>query len=608
MKRSLPLPPCVPRTRLRRVATKQMIAILLIVVHIQSALGSKRHSRLFSNHFHQGTHNEELLDGIGHCRRNISSGILIGIPRTLDQKSYALRGGGSAIKSTSRDPYRNESRPSSDSDNNSRYFPQTITVRVTTLHVPSILSEFGSVCKNTLLPVAKEVAFVCRDRLLPFAMEARDQALDRIRHCNYTTQRKTEVQTALPPAPEPLERNKEWRKSAEQTSGTEKRTRTRTAGWRRRNADEKLKPRKNGIRVRNQSSSMDDQQSYAARSQLESAGAFRSSSFRPASSITTALLPSRVLKLSLIAIALTEALDRMGILCVCLELPSVIGAEIRAVWRRSILPLAALIRRKLSSISLDWWKPRWKTIYHGWLEPSTQSLFEAVQTTNAKRFVGSLVETLSTTKAVFAFGTAAGMIAIPLVWTITLRFWKAVLVVVVLSEANRSFKYRRGRSLVWVLGDTPYTLGMALDGALEECAWLMRFCAAYASTLPERWAVGRVEAVDTPVGDGLPRMQIIRPLRPPCVDYRDDCDLDSDDVPYSLGIASSSVAKQQPRGPLSSIQRFRARMAFHVWKFRCWLANRLEDHYASYYSEEYDYSSNSRRIVPTGNNHDYYYK
>jgi hypothetical protein len=209
--------------------------------------------------------------------------------------------------------------------------------------------------------------------------------------------------------------------------------------------------------------------SYASSSLSESSRAFQSSALKSTASLKSVLLPTRVLKLSLLALILAEALDRIGILDE--DTPQIVRARIEHFWRYDVIRLCESIRSKLElwyCRRVRWWVLQFFHMWEndiemgrGWISMYSHS--------------GSSIDppVWSTTKVAFAISTACGMIATPLMFSWSARLFRPVLVVALLAETNHFFK-ERGQKFIGLLGETPHTLGATLDGLLDRCRHLLR--------------------------------------------------------------------------------------------------------------------------------------
>eukprot|EP00532_Pseudo-nitzschia_australis_P018579 CAMPEP_0168293290 /NCGR_PEP_ID=MMETSP0142_2-20121227/7799_1 /TAXON_ID=44445 /ORGANISM="Pseudo-nitzschia australis, Strain 10249 10 AB" /LENGTH=631 /DNA_ID=CAMNT_0008241341 /DNA_START=128 /DNA_END=2023 /DNA_ORIENTATION=- len=460
MKRPLPLS---PQFRWGQRSAAKRIAILLLVIQLVLGGAAKNSAAAVSTPSNSNSNSNNIQSEI---RKR--SGIMIGNSNSNSNNNHKThkpllhkynilipRGGGPPEGSSSNGSYHHPYT-----------LPQTITLKVSTLNIPVILTDFESFCRTRVFPAAKNAT----ERVVGRITEYREQ------------QREAEK--------EQLERNKQWRETAEHETKKKTKAKKNTNTNSPAKAASRIRQRKGADENENETRTNRDSKkqpkvkpqpspiivSYASSSLSESDRAFNSSSFRP-TSLKTALLPTRVLKLSLIAFVLAEALDRVGILYE--DTPAIFKAQAEALWFCNILPLLARLRLRVEMFYHRCWKPRLGKFYHRCIEPywlpAQKQLIQLgiFQKEDRDFFVHKVASLLSTTKATFALGAAAGMIATPVVWTWTTRSWKLVGAVFVLAEANHYCK-RRGRKLVQVLGDTPQTLGATLDGILDQFQRLVR--------------------------------------------------------------------------------------------------------------------------------------
>eukprot|EP00536_Pseudo-nitzschia_multiseries_P001326 jgi/Psemu1/282942/fgenesh1_pg.17_\ len=214
---------------------------------------------------------------------------------------------------------------------NSRYYPalaillvmafHTITVRITTLDLPAILTSAGSL--------------LCK---------AADTVLPRLQQ---QWERQWELKWQRQWQPPPAVGAELGRSSGGGSGGG-----SRGGGGSGSRGGSRDPPKKEP-----------EESSYAASSRSESAGAFGTSSFRPyggtsttTSSATTtnhllATAPAAILRRTLVVLLLVEALDRAGILCVFRDKASRMAGGLRAAWCHRVVP--ALKKPLVSAIAAD---------------------------------------------------------------------------------------------------------------------------------------------------------------------------------------------------------------------------------------------------------------
>ena len=335
------------------------------------------------------------------------------------------------------------------------FLPIAITVAFDA--VPTMVVEVESFFRDRVVPRLRdareeivrriddnrggEIESYFLDRVLPRARDARERFVQRMDDHRKRKERERQEQ---------LKRNEMWREIAERGNWTPV-------------APSSTKRKKNGqIRL----------SSYASSSIVPgSVQALGSSPGRPVS-LKTALLPTRVLKLSLVAIFLAEALDRIGVLYE--DTPEIVKTRIQHFWRYDVLRVYGNIRSRLEG----WYNRRLRR----WiLELRMGDVQQELRRTDSGwwrwRWIGHRPydgpAVWSTTKVAFTAGMAGGMIAAPLLSSCFARIWRPVLAVVAFAETNHHFK-TRGRKFVEVLGETPQTLGATLDGLLERFRQIVR--------------------------------------------------------------------------------------------------------------------------------------
>jgi hypothetical protein len=170
-------------------------------------------------------------------------------------------------------------------------------------------------------------------------------------------------------------------------------------------------------------------------------------------SMSSLLLPSRVFKLTLLALLLAEGLDRIGILYE--DAPALLKSRLDLFWYCNLQP--KLIR----------WKERAQLFYWNQIESMPPNSF---YNTLLSAFSLSF---LSTTKVAFAMGATIGMIASPLLAQGATTYWRPLVAIYGLAEINH-YCTRKGHKFVQWLGETPQTLGATLDGILNQMRNLVR--------------------------------------------------------------------------------------------------------------------------------------
>lgn len=181
-------------------------------------------------------------------------------------------------------------------------------------------------------------------------------------------------------------------------------------------------------------------------------------STKAAMSLLSFLRPSRVARLSLLAFVIAEVLDRLGVLYE--DTPSILKSQLEAFWYYDVEPTLML------------WKAHLQQFYALKIRPHLPS-FLRHDNLSSENLRSNVLSFLSTTKVAFTVGASLGMISSPVFVQCAVRYWKPILAVYSLAEANHYCK-RQGKKLVQRLGDTPQTLGATLDGMLEQCRNLVR--------------------------------------------------------------------------------------------------------------------------------------
>ncbi|KAG7354831.1 hypothetical protein IV203_004187 [Nitzschia inconspicua] len=171
--------------------------------------------------------------------------------------------------------------------------------------------------------------------------------------------------------------------------------------------------------------------------------------------VSALLVPSRVLKLTLLALLIAEGLDRVGILYE--DTPALLKARLEDYWFYTLQP--KLVR----------YKKRMQLFYWNQVEPLLPEAILYSDFYNAPLSFSSVV----TTKVSFAIGASIGMIASPVLSTWICRFWKPIVGVYGLAEVNHHFN-SNGKKFVKWFGETPETLGSILNGLLNQVLNVVR--------------------------------------------------------------------------------------------------------------------------------------
>lgn len=174
-----------------------------------------------------------------------------------------------------------------------------------------------------------------------------------------------------------------------------------------------------------------------------------------ATKLSALLLPSRIFKLTLLALLIAEGLDRIGILYE--DTPALLKSRLDEYWRYTLHPKLVRCREKM------------QLFYWNRVEPLMP---ESILYSDFYNDPLSL-SALFTTKVAFAVGASLGMIASPLLAAWMCRFWKPIVGVYGLAELNH-YCNRHGSKFVRWLGETPETLGTTLNGILNQILNLVR--------------------------------------------------------------------------------------------------------------------------------------
>jgi hypothetical protein len=159
------------------------------------------------------------------------------------------------------------------------------------------------------------------------------------------------------------------------------------------------------------------------------------------SPISLVLLPGRLVKLPVLACLLAETLDRLDILHE--QTPAVLRSQFHRVWYD--------VQPRLS---------QW--------QHQLQALWQRITPENIQSIP---------TKYQFAMGASLGMIASPLVASLSVSLWQPALVLYGLAELNSHIKAKGGKwSLPTLLGDGENALGNKLDGWLDGVRQWVRNC------------------------------------------------------------------------------------------------------------------------------------
>jgi hypothetical protein len=193
-------------------------------------------------------------------------------------------------------------------------------------------------------------------------------------------------------------------------------------------------------------------------------------------SIQTLLVPSRIIKIILLAIVVTELVDRVGILLYEQDVPTIVKTYAQNVWYSTIQP--KLVR----------WKENIQRVYWNRIEPRLPPWLVEVIDNYSRHGANPLSSWLTTevspTKVAFAVGASAGMVVSPALMQWTYHYWRPIVGMYGVAEINHYCK-RHGYNLVHWLGETPNTLGATVDGILEQCRSALRR-AVFRATSPQQ--------------------------------------------------------------------------------------------------------------------------
>jgi hypothetical protein len=190
-----------------------------------------------------------------------------------------------------------------------------------------------------------------------------------------------------------------------------------------------------------------------------------SSSSSSSMSIPSLFVPSRIIKISILAVLIGELLDRIGILYEQ-DAPAIFEARIHDFWIHTVEPKLIRIKER---IQLFYWN-RIEPHLPPWIVHAIDDCMY-YGTNPLASLVGA--NEIPTTKVAFVIGTSIGMILSPIIINYTYRYWKLFVAVYGVAEINHRCK-RSGHKFVHWLGETPNTLGTSLDGILEQCRQLIR--------------------------------------------------------------------------------------------------------------------------------------
>lgn len=171
--------------------------------------------------------------------------------------------------------------------------------------------------------------------------------------------------------------------------------------------------------------------------------------------LSALLVPSRVIKLTLLALLIAEALDRVGILYE--DAPALLKSRLEDYWFYNLQPKLVRCKEKM------------QLFYWNRVEPHLPECILYSDFYNTPLSFSSIF----TTKVAFAVGASIGMIASPLLAAWTCRVWKPLLGIYGLAEFNH-YCNQTGKRFVQWLGETPQTLGATLNGVLYQVLNLVR--------------------------------------------------------------------------------------------------------------------------------------
>ena len=170
------------------------------------------------------------------------------------------------------------------------------------------------------------------------------------------------------------------------------------------------------------------------------------------------LVPSRIIKLSLLSVLIAEGLDRSGILYE--DVPAILRRQWTVLWYSDIVPAGRTIQTRIG----NWYRTILRPLFLRWSVISRDEYEYYYQYCRWKvtRFCTSM-------KFFFASGVFCGMVSTPVLIQWTVLYWEPAVLLYGLAEINHCVKHRYGQKFVQLLGDAPQTIGAILDVMLDQC-------------------------------------------------------------------------------------------------------------------------------------------